>query len=65
VAVTERLRRAEARVVKAAVRTYKLWHSVVAVGWSAEQWAKHGGAVRAEDRAVRALLALRAKEGKP
>jgi hypothetical protein len=60
----ERIRLAEARVVRAAVRSYKLWHSVVAVAWTAEKWAEHGGAVRAEERAVRALLKLREGERK-
>ena len=56
-AVTERLRRAEARVVREAVRRYRAGERM--------DWSVYMEAGEAMERAVRALLALRAKERKP
>ena len=62
-AVTERLRRAEARVVREAVRQYETWERICK-DWNKAEWVKFNEARIAEERAVRALLALREGERK-
>jgi len=54
----ERLRLAEAAVVKAAVRRHETFEIVV-YGWNAKRWRAYDRASVAESRAVKALLKLR------